>query len=91
MNAAILFKAALTLTVLALTGCNATMTQVKVPIPIVCQETEPERPIMPTEVLMRGADIDRFTQAAQAEIERREGYEIKLRTALQNCIKPNEP
>jgi hypothetical protein len=72
-------------------GCNATMTQIKVPVPVECRETEPGRPVMPTEGLLPGVDIFKFTQAAIAEIERREAYEIKLRTALQACIAPLKP
>ena len=69
-------------------GCNATMTQIKVPVPVECKETEPDRPIMPTDRLLSGASNDAFVQAATAEIERRESYEIKLVTALRACIAP---
>lgn len=72
-------------------GCNATMTQVKVPVPVSCQETEPTRPIMPTDRLLPGAALDAVVQAAAAEIERREGYELKLVTALRACIAPIQP
>lgn len=71
-----------------LMGCNATMTQIKVPVPVACQETEPGRPVMPTDRLLPGAALDAVVQAATAEIERREGYEIKLVTALRACIAP---
>lgn len=74
-----------------LMGCNATMTQIKVPVPVACQETEPGRPVMPTDRLLPGAPLDAVVQAATAEIERREGYEIKLRTALLACIAPLKP
>lgn len=74
-----------------LMGCNATMTQIKVPVPVACQETEPGRPVMPTDRLMPGAPLDAVVQAATAEIERREGYEIQLRTALLACIAPIKP
>jgi hypothetical protein len=74
---------------LALTGCNATMSGItKVPLPVACQEEVPDRPVMPTESLQTEATLDAFVQAAAAEIERREGYEGKLRTALQVCVKP---
>jgi hypothetical protein len=69
-----------------LMGCIAT--QVKVPVPVECKETEPDRPIMPTEKLEATATLDSKTQAALAEIERREGYEVKLVTALRACIAP---
>jgi hypothetical protein len=64
--------------------------RVNVAVPVACQEKEPERPVMPTEALRPGATVDQFTQAAQAEIERREGYEGLLRTALAACIAPIE-
>jgi len=74
-----------------LLGCNATMTQIKVPVPVACQETEPSRPVMPTDRLLPGASLDALVQATTAEIERREGYEIKLVTALRACIAPIKP
>lgn len=72
-------------------GCNATLQTVKVPVPIACQETEPGRPVMPTDRLLPGASLDSVVQAATAEIERREGYETKLVTALRACIAPITP
>ncbi|WP_367619951.1 hypothetical protein [Comamonas kerstersii] len=44
---------------------------------------------MPTEHLAGDADVDAYVQAAAAEIERREGYEDQLVTALRNCKKAN--
>lgn len=72
-------------------GCKATMSTVKVPVPVECKETEPVRPIMPTDRLLPGAPLDAVVQATTAEIERREGYEIKLVTALKACIAPIKP
>lgn len=76
-----------------LLGCGTMSTAqiTKVPVPVACQETEPGRPVMPTEALAPEAPLDAFVQAAIAEIERREGYELKLRTALQACIAPITP
>lgn len=77
-----------------LAGCGATapahieIQQVKVAVPVPCDEPEPERPVMPTEHLPGNADVDMYVQAAGAEIERRKGYEIQLRTALANCKRP---
>ena len=65
--------------------------RVAVPIPVQCQEPVPARPVMPTDSLGGGATLDQFAQAAMAEIERREGYEVELRTALENCRKPINP
>ena len=54
-------------------------------VPVACQESEPERPLMPTEHLAGDADVDNFVRSAIAEIERREGYEEQLRVALGSC------
>ena len=77
-------------TLVMLAGCPATLQAVKVPVPVPCQATEPARPVMPTDMLLPGASLDRFAQAAIAEIERREGYEGRLVAALQSCIAPVE-
>lgn len=73
-------------------GC-ATTHPVDIPtaIPVQCQERVPDRPVMPTEALSADAPLDAFVQAITAEVERREGYELKLRAALLNCIAPLEP
>lgn len=64
---------------------------VKVPVPVECREPVPARPAMPLETLRARpgpVDLDQFTQAAIAELARREGYEIKLLAALTVCRKP---
>lgn len=71
-----------------LAGCATTMQPVKVPVPVECQVAVPERPAMPTDALRPGATLDAFAQAAMAEIERREGYEVRLVAALGVCTKP---
>lgn len=77
-----------------LAGCASTprveVQRINVPVPVECKEPVPERPVMPTEALRPGASVDDYTRASQAEIERREGYEGQLRTALDNCRKPVE-
>ncbi len=79
----------------AIAGCAAplpTIQPVKVPVPVECQEPVPDRPVMPTEQFAQKPPLDAFVQAAQAEIERREGYEQQLRTALAACTAPiDEP
>lgn len=75
---------------LALAGCQTPparieLQRVNVPVPVACDEPVPERPAMPTEQLRPGATVDQFTQAALAEIERREAYEIQLMAALMAC------
>lgn len=77
-----------------LSACGASpplveIQKVKVAVPMPCQEPEPDRPVMPTEHLAGDADVDAYVQAAAAEIERREGYEDQLVTALRNCKKAN--
>lgn len=79
--------------VLLTAGCTSSppkvgIQQVKVAVPVPCQEPEPSRPVMPTEHLAADADVDAYVQAAAAEIERREGYETQLVTALRNCKRP---
>jgi hypothetical protein len=59
--------------------------QVSVAVPVECKEPVPARPAMPTETLLPGATVDQLAQAAMAEIERREGYEVQLLTALIAC------
>ena len=68
---------------LVLAGCASASPEI---VYMACNEAEPDRPVMPTEQLSRdGVDLDIFAQSAIAEIERREGYEIKLVAALRNC------
>ena len=73
-----------------LAGCAAAppSTRVHVPVPVACQEQEPERPVMPTESLAPGAPPWVLHQSALAEIDRREGYEARLRAALLICTAP---
>lgn len=78
------------ITLAMLTACGTTVQTVKVAVPVPCLATEPARPVMPTDMLLPGASLDSFMQAAIAEIERREGYELKLVAALQSCIAPVE-
>jgi hypothetical protein len=64
---------------------------VRVPLPIECREPVPARPAMPVEALRARpgpVDVDQFVQAALAELARREGYELRLLTALNNCRAP---
>ena len=61
---------------------------VKVPVPVECKEIVPERPLMPLERLQAKPTSDQWIQAADAEIERREAYELTLRAALVACTAP---
>ena len=77
---------------LLLAGCAAQpvvqVQQVKVPMPVACQEPISDRPVMPTEALVPPVGLDSFAQAAMAEIERREGYERQLLAGLRACTAP---
>lgn len=88
MKTAIFLIAACALLAGCATKKHVETQRVAVPIPVQCQEPVPARPVMPTDSLGGGATLDQFAQAAMAEIERREGYEGELRTALENCRKP---
>ena len=79
--------------VLLTAGCTSSLPkvgiqQVKLAVPVACQEPEPNRPVMPTEHLAGDVNVDAYVQAAAAEIERREGYEDQLVTALRSCKQP---
>lgn len=60
----------------------------KVPVPVECREQVPDRPAMPSDGLVSAQPLDGFVAALLAEIDLREGYEIRLLTALQGCTKP---
>ncbi|AVS96674.1 hypothetical protein C8232_10750 [Paracidovorax avenae] len=89
MRAPVMLLAAL------LAGCagapRVETVEVRVPMPVECQEPVPARPAMPTEALRPGATLDDFARATMAEIERREGYEGQLLTALEACRAPINP
>jgi hypothetical protein len=71
-----------------LAGCSTQIQRINVPVPVECRESMPERPVMPTEHLAPGVEPFVLTRAALAEIDRREGYEIKLVAALVACTAP---
>ncbi len=85
-------RASVLLYMLALGGCaTAPLIEiqiVKVPVPVECREPTPDRPSMPTEALAEDADPFELLRASLAEIDRREGYEIRLRAALESCVEP---
>ncbi len=85
MKFAAILIAACALSACAVGGKSIEIQRVSVAVPVECKEPMPDRPVMPTEALRPGATVDQFTQAAQAEIERREGYEVQLRAALASC------
>jgi len=90
-----MMRAAILLGALALAGCGAVprveVQEVKVPVPVECREPIPDRPTMPTETLADDAVPFDLLRAALAEIERREGYEVRLLAALMVCTTPLTP
>lgn len=73
------------LAALLLAGCTTAPEAVRIAVPVPCRVALPARPAMPTENLTPDASLDDFVAAAAAEIERREGYELQLRAALEVC------
>ena len=88
MKFAAILIAACTLSACAVGGKGVEIERVNVAVPVECKEPMPDRPAMPTEALRPGATVDQFTQAAMAEIQRREGYEGQLVAALSACTRP---
>ncbi|WP_280191203.1 hypothetical protein [Delftia sp. PS-11] len=84
-----MMRAVVLLGALALTGCGAVprvqVQEVKVPVPVECREPIPDRPAMPTEALAEDAAPFELLRAALAEIDRRQGYEVRLLAALIAC------
>ena len=91
MKIATLLIAACALLAGCATKTHVEIQRVAVPVPVECKEPVQARPVMPTESLGATTTLDQFAQAAMAEIERREGYEVELRTALESCRKPITP
>lgn len=90
-----MMRTTLLLGALALAGCGTTprveIQVVKVPVPVECREPVPDRPSMPTETLAEDAGPFELLRAALAEIDRREGYEVRLLSALLICTVPLPP
>lgn len=87
-----MMRGILLLGALVLAGCGAVprveVQTVNVPVPVECREPIPDRPAMPTEALAGDADSFELLRAALAEIDRREGYEVRLLAALIVCTRP---
>lgn len=78
--------------VIWLAGCPATAPTLKpeiviqkVPVPVPCKITPPEKPVMPVDDLKKEAPLFDKVQAGLAELERREAYEKKLEAAIKEC------
>jgi hypothetical protein len=80
------------LAVFVLCGFGKCSTEPVIPartaIPVECNEPIPQRPAMPTAILTPASSLDAIVQAALAEIELREAFEVQLVTALKACTKP---
>ena len=81
MRAAILAIAAL------LAGCQTAPRETVRYVPTACVSSVPARPDMPTERLSSADALDKIMQAALAEIDVREAYELDMRAALVGCVK----
>ena len=72
----------------SLSGCGTlfgpTVT-VKVPVPVPCNPPAVDRPAMPTEALLGLEDVFVVGRALWAELEVRDGYEERLRAAVDGC------
>jgi len=68
-------------------GCAAvgTTTTIEVPIPVPCEPPEVAAPALPIDSLSPEADIFEHVRALWATVERMEGYESELRTAVDAC------
>ena len=90
-----MMRAILLLGALSLAGCGTVprveVQEVKVPVPVECREPVPDRPAMPTEALADDADPFELLRAALVEIDRREGYEVRLLAALMACTRLASP
>lgn len=76
---------------LLLQGCGGgaiVVDEIKVPVAVSCKVNVPTRPVMPLEQAKKDeSDIFVIVQKALAEIEIRQGYEIKLEAAIMECNK----
>ena len=70
-----------------LAGCQTAPRETVRYIPTACVTSVPARPDMPTERLSSSDQLDKIMQAALAEIDVREAYELDLRAALVGCVK----
>lgn len=91
-----MIKRLLVLSALLVSGCASVKEPViktevvNVAVPVACKVDIPERPVMPTDakyLLELPADllVDALLQAALAEIDVREGYEVRLVAAIKTC------
>lgn len=74
-----------------LTACSSPyrVQKVEVALPQPCKAEVPTRPSMPTRLLpspLPPGALDSFVAAVTAEIELREGYEVRLVEALNSCL-----
>lgn len=72
---------------LALAGCAGQPAPqvVKVPTPVYCEPDDVPAPALPIDQLQEGADDYDVTRALWATVEMQEGYQVKLRAAVDAC------
>lgn len=71
-----------------LAGCaSGPSVEVKVPVPVPCLETLPEKPTFPADSLSPRADVFTKGKVLWADRLARKAYELKLETALAACVK----
>lgn len=84
----------LVLACLLTAGCTTAPRTVPVPVKVgvstPCKATVPEEPAWPTKTVKIKPDdphwLDKFVALATAEIELRDGYEIRLLAELKSCL-----
>lgn len=60
--------------------------EVRIPVPVPCDEVMPTKPAYAVDALPVGSDIWKQTAALRAERKQRQGYELELETSLRACI-----
>lgn len=60
--------------------------EVKVPVPVPCKVTLPEKPVWALDTVAPGANVFTKGLAALQEIEQRRQYERELKAAMKECL-----
>lgn len=59
--------------------------EVKVPVPVPCRITAPDKPDLPVQGLKKDSDLLEKTKAVLAERELVSGYVLELEAAIKSC------
>lgn len=77
-----------------LSGCStmpaATVT-VRVPVPVACTQAVPERPVLAIDTMSPDLPLDVQVRNLRADHDDRDGYEARLRAALEACRSVGAP